>query len=434
MDKAVKGKLKLTMKIARQLLPYLYILIVIYIILGVANIYREYGPTYRPFAIPIQLYFRGLNSKFAIANFLEAVIPLAGFAAIFRLWWSMHSRHFRYRDFRSQLRRTAHTILNSDEFATALRPTLPKGADDQKYGFDYIPFLLKNIDDRRIRFANSSRFFLASTIILAVTFSMILAALGYILVDESATGDAYRLRDISNNVALIHQQIPNLTRNLEENTSYRNKVKPIIDRISEFKAGGDSIITSIQSAIVADVQNANVGKLETSVTDWTSKEAINNKDFLDLLKNLQGGIKEFEQVHDDAGYFVLQSIDGLKDNIASATKTVDSNRTNELLKRLAIGLIIASFFFAILKYMAGLYRDHHSQMVQAEQDDMAIRRFYIAFRCATNDPYQRAHVLGSFVASQNGKSAEKESDKDFTPQTQDLVKDILTAIAKRAGA
>jgi hypothetical protein len=66
---------------------------------------------------------------------------------------------------------------------------------------------------------------------------------------------------------------------------------------------------------------------------------------------------------------------------------------------------------------------------------MAVRRFYIAFRCATDDSHQRAQVLASFVASQeNGKAQKGENDNDFTPQTQELVKDILTSIAKRAGA
>jgi hypothetical protein len=57
------------------------------------------------------------------------------------------------------LRESVGKILDSEHFLTALRSTLPKGEGDERFGFDYIPFLLSSIDDRRKRAVKSARFF-----------------------------------------------------------------------------------------------------------------------------------------------------------------------------------------------------------------------------------------------------------------------------------
>jgi hypothetical protein len=55
-------------------------------------------------------------------------------------------------------------LLDSNAFFTALRTTLSKGADDEKFGLDYIPFMLNSIDERRKGAIKSARFFLVATV------------------------------------------------------------------------------------------------------------------------------------------------------------------------------------------------------------------------------------------------------------------------------
>lgn len=56
------------------------------------------------------------------------------------------------------------------------------------------------------------------------------------------------------------------------------------------------------------------------------------------------------------------------------------NRLPEIIKRLALGIVIATFFLALLRYMGTLYRTRYQQVLAAENDDFMIRRFYVAFK------------------------------------------------------
>jgi hypothetical protein len=79
-------------------------------------------------------------------------------------------------------------IIQSNEFLTALQETLPKGAHDEKDGLDYVPFMLANIRDRRLRHNRASHLALWCTVLLGIIFSGIVMYFGYVLVNEAAIG------------------------------------------------------------------------------------------------------------------------------------------------------------------------------------------------------------------------------------------------------
>ncbi len=109
------------------------------------------------------------------------------------------------------------------------------------------------------------------------------------------------------------------------------------------------------------------------------------------------------------------------------------NRVPELLKRLALGLVVATFFFAILRYIGGLYRNQYQQMLNAEADDLAVRRFYIAYKSSDSSEEQRRSVLSSFMVGARSIEVPVPSNTsgNITKEQFDIVKEVFAALSKK---
>ncbi|CCN35039.1 conserved hypothetical protein [Vibrio nigripulchritudo AM115] len=71
---------------------------------------------------------------------------------------------------------------------------------------------------------------------------------------------------------------------------------------------------------------------------------------------------------------------------------------DDLIKRLSISLIVATFFIAILRYLSNLYRSHYAELIKTEEQDMFIRKFYVAYKGSSDDNSSKDKIVEAFLS------------------------------------
>lgn len=337
-----------------------------------------------------------------------------------------------------RLRAYVEKILDSGEFLTALRSTLPKGAADGEHGLDYVPFMLHAIDERRRRFTKSARLFLAATIAFAVIFSGIVMYFGYILASEEATGTARTLRELRGETSNISTRLDDIIVSYND-PKFRALFEPPLAQLmplipesarpykesleQALKAAKDSNdVTGLMPLLKDFEQKANFGSDSAESVRLTAK--VISERASQYESTLQGTAQRLKSETDSIKQLVVRANDDL---------SKPENRTSEIVRRLAIGLVVATFFLAILRYLTGLYRNHYQQMLKAEADDLAVRRFYIAYKSTANNEDQRKAVLTTFISSKDGVESGdgKESSEGVTKADIDILKEVVSALSKK---
>ncbi|MCP3997260.1 MAG: hypothetical protein GY722_19705 [bacterium] len=338
---------------------------------------------------------------------------------------------------KAELRSLVRSVIRSDEFLSVLGTALPRGEKDEQYGFDHIPFLLKALDDRRKRFEKTSKFYLVLTLILGVVASVLVVTFGYWLIDESAVGDGRAVRRIERNLEAIkgRLEIHPLTP-LAINERFKQTCETSIQKLWN-EDWGDAIVDgeTPQRILGLALDEAK------QINDVTPIVAV-----LDRLASLPKPERErtakIEAARKAIGEFttdermVLRELPTAMDAIAAALPGVavqrQENRIAEILKRLSISLIVVTFFIAILRFFSKLYTTHLREVLQADRDELAVRRFYVGFRCAQTGTELSRVVLAAFM-NDLGK-ATSHGDAQGVMKSEDygkLLKDIVNTLAKK---
>jgi hypothetical protein len=128
----------------------------------------------------------------------------------------------------------------------------------------------------------------------------------------------------------------------------------------------------------------------------------------------------------------LDRIEKLVDRAANS-QDQPRERVPELIKRITLGLIISSFFIAILRYSAQLFVTHQEQVIAAERDDLAVRQFYVALRSAQENPEERAIVLQEFLRQSKLTAGAPTSTTILESSSENtaLLRDIIQALLKK---
>lgn len=337
------------------------------------------------------------------------------------------------------LKETVSKILDSEKFLTALRSTLPAGKDDEQFGFDYIPFMLNSIDERRRRAVRASRFFLLATIFSALIFSGVVVYFGYILVNEASAGTAKTLSDIRTAAEATSEALHSITPSYFNNSKFRENVAPYLERLVELEPGDknkptkDKLVGTINDAKrTGDLSTLNdaLAHAAAEVSKLTDEE----KNYSNAVANAMNGMSAFLSSQSVAIPELNSRIVELKMLIPKAEEALSKpeNRLPEIIKRLALGLVIATFFLALLRYMGTLYRTRYQQVLAAEDDDFMVRRFYVAFKSSMPSDEQRKAVLSSFmVAHKLGSGTDSKEPDTGTKQEYEMLKDLLGALSKK---
>ena len=343
------------------------------------------------------------------------------------------------------LKQAIESILNAEQFLTALRSTLPKGERDAEQGLDYIPFMLHNINERRRSFERSSYIFLCLTIFVGLIFSTVIVAFGYILINDEAAGTPRTIAQIRGEVSTIRRELNLALPSYFENEAFQKIITSSILPLEKLKADPSIQIQEekIRYAISEARKTGNIKELTNSL-DIDEKEFQVNKDeknqqYYTALTKAKFDIERFLKSQEAAIPNIGTSLDKLDKLISNVNDSLGKSevQTSDVIKRLALSLVVSSFFLVILRHVAGIYRNHYQEMLQAHRDDLAVRKFYVSYKGSESDPPTRTKIISEFSAtsapaSQQPISESSNNESDLSKEeVSGLLKGLLEALVKK---
>jgi hypothetical protein len=386
------------------------------------------------------------NDRFGVADLALRPILLFRFAmeivAALVLIRIFYGNVFGFGDKESlDLKTQIERILDSEQFLTILRSTLPRGSRDEVNGLDYIPFLLHNLAERQERFAKRARYCLIATVILGLTFSACMVYFGYILVNEAAAGSGRSLAQLVDNSNSIKQDLTLLLPGFYSNPNFQQKIAPVLDKLQQLNPGSNN--KELQSTITEAINHARATgdfeKLQIALANARSAVSQRDKDeqqYAVALGAANDELQRFQVSRQDAIARLPASVDDLKQLIVRVQTNLDKPeyRTPEILKRLAIGFTVATFFIVILRYTSNLYRINYQQELKTMLDDDAARRFYVGFKGSASNDEQRKTVLTAFMGSSGNKPDSSNPGGEMEGVSQEnlgILKEIIAALGKK---
>ena len=336
-----------------------------------------------------------------------------------------------------QIKCAVHSVFNSEHFLTALRTSLPRGEDDVKYGFDFIPFMLQSIDERRRSFQRSATIFFWVTISVGILFALTIATFGYILVNEEAIGTPKRVKSLEQAASEMRARLEALSPISFPNNVFDDLCQKSLNELQ--RATPPQSLTTNGQRISDLIQSLSHQEDVAALVDAVQKQAaaaitLNEKAYRQLAENAVASLAKYQRSYEAARTALPNALDTL----TSATKEVrgklDENRNQltELLRRVCIGLVVASFFLALLRYVASLYRQEYEQVRLAYEDDLALRRFYVAYKSSEGSTKDRSAAIAALVnAKAVMPSIESGDALGLNKAEADVLKELLNSLSKK---
>jgi len=380
-------------------------------------------------------FFRFGESLFAsvlIAPLAIARDTIPVFAAIWFVWRYRPSLNqpiagAKLPDDPTVLREQVQKIFRSEEFLSALGTCLPKGANDKKHGLDYVPFMLENIAERRTRFAKSSKYFFVATIIAGLLFVGVVGYFARVVLNDASAGAPRLLAQIEeevrtlnqNSQALLSQQLRDLAalENSSPGARIANTFSDTLALISASRKSGD--FEKLQNNLQA--LQREIAGAGAPVTFSNAVNAARLELDAMLLR------KEAAMPR------IVAASQALTPFIADARKELEKpeNRIPDLIKRVMIGVVVTTCMFAILRYLAGLYRNHYNQMMRAYAEDLALRKFYVGYKGSAESKEDRSAVIKSLVGSSFDSEKQGDGGLSLTDNEAAIVKEFFGSLAKK---
>ena len=342
-------------------------------------------------------------------------------------------------------REYAKKLFNSQSFITTFRESLPQGKDDQEFGIDHIPFLLKNIEIKKKRLENNASIFLKATIALGLTFTLILVGFGIVLIDESTIGDKKRINQIENHLAYLEDQYDSFSdtsRNIVESTPFKDKIlipiREIQDKLSSYE---DSLtwLNQINSAITIVKERNDISHLGNPISNLRANltNIIDSNEHPKMYTEINDKVRTLERelrIIQRSRKEVFSRLKNIQDNVNILAPEVRKHLENtdvelaEMLKRISIGVIIAGFFLTVLRYTANLYQTHLNEVISTESEEFHIRKFYIALKVTQKDKELEKDFIYKALY---GEDYTYTPSLDLTKQnfeSHEMFKDLITSM------
>jgi hypothetical protein len=121
-----------------------------------------------------------------------------------------------------------------------------------------------------------------------------------------------------------------------------------------------------------------------------------------------------------------RQLDDLRQKISAS-----ESRVPDLIKRIAVGLLVVSFMVAVLRYSTKLYQYHLDQVMAASREEVVTRRFYVAIKEAGAEANLRGTVLTDFMRGATGSEGKSTTDKHSDGPSLPM-EDMLKLLLKEA--
>jgi hypothetical protein len=412
-------------------------LVVTYIALASVN----FLTSFLPFGRYVNIYFQ------APINIIQTCIPVILAVLIIRYIIPLHiNKRDSLPDLSDGevLNNYVKNILDSGHFFTALRSSLPKGIDDEKYGIDYIPYMLQNIQNRKDRFQKSARFWLFITALIGVVAALAILYSANILVNDDSAGMPRTLSRIENNLEQISKSVSIISPSYDNNKVFHELVGQSLVEFENFKLDETNQNRALYERILGIIHDAkNSGnidlllKIPESSGSEISAKTQNEKHFAEVFSVLQGKIARFLATREQVITNINTDLASIRELAPKVRENLEKpeNRIPEILKRIALGVVVATFFLAILRYISRLYQMNYQQMLAADSDELFVMRFYVAFKSSATNVELRKAVLTEFMnGSKSGADFNMEglkTNNDKSEINADYVRELFTALSKK---
>lgn len=339
----------------------------------------------------------------------------------------------------SALKQAVEKILNSESFLTALRTALPKGEKDADHGLDYIPYMLHNIEERRKHFEKSSRTFLLSTVFIGIVLSAVVVFFGYVLLNEEAAGTPRTLAQINSEASLISRDLNSLLPAYSENSTFKEIVGGSIAALEKAKTSeaNEAISRRVEELINEVKETGDIAAFASQLKEVEGNFTLideADKRYRRALVDTNLGLSLFLGKQEAAIPNLKASVDKINSLIIDVNESLGKSdaQTAEVLKRLGLSVIVSSFFLALLRYAASLYRNNYQEMLRAQQDDLAVRRFYVAYKSAESDTPTRGQIISKFISVSSPVEGNTESNLELSKDdVSNIIKELLTLLTKK---
>lgn len=404
-----------------------------------------------------------LSTPFDFAN---QIIPVViGVWIALRFSQEVSKRNLQ-KDKRIEIKKAVESILDSEEFLTALKSSLPRGEEDKEYGLDYIPYMLSENEIRLKELKKTTRFYFLLTLGVGLVVTIVVVYFGYLLVNEEAAGTPKTLSEINQTLSNIDssmaivfdsdlesfQSVP-VSRSSDifgdilyfEGVNYDAEHNDEINEvIQEVKANIDEAYNTNDWNNLYDSLNLNLSRIRSSeILSLTAADtgSSGNEEFIGYLNSLEeftGKVGDYVSSKDNALISLNTGVSSLNDLIDEAESQLGTEdaRTTELIKRLGLSLIVASFLLAVLRYTSSIYKDHYHDMRKAQSEGQTIRRFYIALKSSfkTKEGSTPNQIIAGFVNRSESLISKESSlqDNDLKSDINaDLIKELLSVLSKK---
>jgi len=329
----------------------------------------------------------------------------------------------------------AHAVLKSDTFLTTLRDALPSTKHDVELA--HVPYILSALERRRDLAAVQAQRFFNLTVVAGAIFSCVVIFYGYILVNETAVGFPHAIAQLSDRT----QELVELRRRTTDGYRYSSEAAAVQDAAARL----DSHLRwrSEMGRLVHDAA-LGVSRQTLDQLDLDLHGYVQERDGADAdaevkaeIAILSEAVTAMLQVERDKDRLEPKLFERLASTASKAEEvsTTDDHRLIELAKRVSVGLIVTSLLLAVLRYLAGLYRESRLQAADYVAQEIAVRRFCVAYLAAKTDQ-MRENIGAAFVggvAAAPDAPAEEGLTK-AAEQHEALLSQLRAIIDKRVGS
>jgi len=264
--------------------------------------------------------------------------------------------------------------------------------------------------------------------------------IGYILVNEAAAGTPRTLAEVRASTQTISETLQSIVPNYYRNPRFQRDVVPSLTKLEQTPSGDKNkdVKKTITDALEQCQNTGDFSALYSTFKQGKtqlSKEGRDEEAYAATFEEAADKLSEFMNDQSNAVPRLAQEAAELRLLTSKAEESLGKpeNRTAEIIKRLGLGLVISTFFLALLRYLGSLYRTRYLQVLEAERDDFMVRRFYVALKNSVEDYEQRKVVLASFMTAANGlgMAESKETPDDSTKQEFEVLKELFKALSKK---
>lgn len=349
-----------------------------------------------------------------------------------------HSIHLNLDPYKD-LKDIINTIVGNPNFIESLRKGLPTGQDDKNYGFDFIPFIKDQIEQQKDEYEQSAKLFLKWTIGLGILFIVIISYLGFIIINDTFTESNQVLKEVNSKLEDLTQELRLQNPTLTNNKTFESIKSELLDYNSFSDSRNlkiEELIQTIQVGIYSAIKSNDVDILIDTLSEVANQIPEEDLKFKNLISNSVISLQDFKQDQQNATIDIRNTLGSLSQIIGKKEKILESNGVKDLIKRLSISIVIASFFLSILRFLAGLYRNHHNKMVSAQNDIIDLFKFYVGYKSSPENSKERKVVYEQFmhkynISSEVSLDTSDKTEQKLSKQEIELFKSIISQIIKR---